>query len=197
MNYLGHFYLAHLTHTSYQGALLGDFVRGKRWQDYQSAEQLGILLHRTLDGWIDQWTIDSGINALFNAALRRFAPIALDLYWDYQLASRWSEFEAIPLQQFAEHVYHSLKPQAMPTRAQETAQNMTEHNWLGHYQQPDFILRALKRISERMNHKLPYQALSEALWAQELKLRQQFDQLMRMIPILAPQWQEKIAQTKL
>ncbi|CAG9296378.1 acyl carrier protein phosphodiesterase [Celerinatantimonas diazotrophica] len=197
MNYLGHFYLAHISQTSYQGALLGDFVKGNRWHNYPHSEQIGILLHRALDSWIDQWTIEQGINALFKGALRRFAPIALDLYWDYQLASHWTRFQPTTIEQFAAQVYDSLSPQSMPPPAQRVAQNIIAHDALSNYQQPDFILSALKRISERMSNKLPYQPLSEALWQQQNVLQEKFEQLMHDLPILAEQWKMQVVNARL
>lgn len=195
MNYLGHFYLAQLSQTSYLGALLGDFVKGNRWYNYPRDKQIGILLHRTLDSWIDQWTIDQGINALFEGSLRRFAPIILDLYWDYQLASRWTEFQASTIEQFAAQVYASLKDQPMPAPAQRTVKNIITHNALIQYQQPDFILSALKGISKRMNNKLPYQPLIEALWQNQSILQQKFNQLMHPLPTLAIHWKAQVEQT--
>lgn len=192
MNYLGHFYVADLTHSSYAGALLGDFIKGRQWQNFPRSLQAGILYHRQLDQWIDRYIIDNRLTELFSPTVRRFAPIALDLYWDYCLANQWTLWHPQALSIFSENVYTQLASHQLPEKAQIVSQKMRDYDWLLFYQQDGFIERALGYISRRFSKKPPFTKLTEELWQQHANLEQFFPQLMQDLLAQFPAWKEQI-----
>lgn len=192
MNYLGHFYIAYQTQTSYRGALLGDFIKGSNWRAHPLAEQEGILLHRALDQWIDRWVSQKRLTALFTGSARRYAPILSDLYWDYLLARRWETLHALSLQQFSHQVYMALAPETLPPKAALIAGNMVQYDWLNHYTNRSFIERALHRISERLSHPLPIRDLLDQFSIHEAVFIDAFDELLPLLQNLPQQWLDSI-----
>ncbi|MFM2485286.1 acyl carrier protein phosphodiesterase [Celerinatantimonas yamalensis] len=188
MNYLGHFYLAAQTKTSFVGALLGDFVKGHAWQSHTQSEQIGILLHRQLDSWIDQWVIDEQLTALFPGEQRRYAPIALDLYWDYQLACSWPTCSSLSLSEFSQSVYLQLTQSPLPHSAAHVAHQMIEYDWLNRYEKRVFIQNALAHISQRIRRPMPVAALCCSLQTHHDHLSQKFTQLIDALHHYAPLW---------
>ncbi len=87
MNYLAHLHIAAHTRTSLVGAFMGDFVKGRAWQQLPAELAQGVRLHRHVDSWIDQRYLDAQLPQLFPAPLRRFSTIALDIYLDYLLCA--------------------------------------------------------------------------------------------------------------
>lgn len=193
MNYLGHFYVASITNSSYCGALLGDFIKGHQWQTLPHSLQLGILLHRRLDSWIDQWVIHHQITAQFPHQIRRFAPIALDLYWDYQIACNWTDWHLTPLTHVIQEIYDHLSHPTLPISAQKVVESMLENDWLSQYNQLHFIPNALKSIENRMSSSIPINMLINTLKNQEQLLQDKSIHLMQDIQQLAPQWRQEIA----
>ena len=100
MNFLAHLHIADHCDSSKLGNLLGDFVKGDPNKQYQPSIAHGVMLHRFVDSYTDQHPLMSDAKSLFDGSARRFAPIALDVFWDHCLASRWEEFHSESLRQF-------------------------------------------------------------------------------------------------
>ena len=87
MNFLAHLYLAKDDDDLMLGALLGDFVRGRRamWT-YPYATREGIRLHRRIDKITDQSSQVKSLRRQFPKEFRRYAGIVIDIAFDYELA---------------------------------------------------------------------------------------------------------------
>ena len=105
MNFLAHLYLAKGDDDLMLGALLGDFVRGRRamWT-FPYATREGIRLHRKIDKITDQSRQVKALRKQFPGEFRRYAGIVIDLAFDYELAKDWSSYSDISLEQFDDEV---------------------------------------------------------------------------------------------
>ena len=92
MNYLAHLFLARPTADSQFGNLLGDFRRGVDIKEFGQAVQLGLKNHYEVDRFTDSHTSVLAAKALFHKSRRRFAPVALDIYFDHLLIKHWASF---------------------------------------------------------------------------------------------------------
>jgi len=92
MNYLAHLYLADRAGADLAGAVLGDFVRGPDMTRFAPAVAHSIRLHRRIDTLTDQHPLVLGAMSRFEAGPRRYAPIILDVLWDYVLATDWPRY---------------------------------------------------------------------------------------------------------
>ncbi|MFT5372684.1 MAG: acyl carrier protein phosphodiesterase, partial [Bacteroidia bacterium] len=101
MNFLAHLYLANGDDDLMLGALLGDFVRGRRamWS-YPFATREGIRLHRKIDKINDSSIQVRALQKKFPKEFRRYSGIIIDLAFDYELANSWSSHSSCSLAEF-------------------------------------------------------------------------------------------------
>ena len=92
MNYLAHLFLARPTADSHFGNLLGDFRRGVDVNSYSSAVLLGLRNLYDVDKFTDSHDSVREAKTLFDKSRRRFAPVALDIYFDHLLIKHWDKF---------------------------------------------------------------------------------------------------------
>jgi acyl carrier protein phosphodiesterase len=192
MNYLAHFYLADDTQTSISGALLGDFVKGAAWQQLPADEQVGVLLHRRIDVWTDQWVIDCGLTQIAPGKLRRLVGIALDVYLDHLLANHWHDWHHQSLDTFSQHAYEELAQTSAAFAPTQMITNMTQYDWLCRYQDTRVIKRALERIGERFRRPLPLADLYPHLLKHHSQIQEHFFEVFPQIRALCQQWSEEL-----
>ncbi|GAA5646290.1 ACP phosphodiesterase [Vibrio proteolyticus] len=152
MNFLAHLHIADHCDSSKLGNLLGDFVKGDPNKQYQPSIAHGVMLHRFVDSYTDQHPLMSDAKSLFDGSARRFAPIALDVFWDHCLASRWEEFHSESLRQFCHKAEQQTRREHvtnLPQRFLIVSQNMWQGRWLESYRDMDNIEFALRRMSGR------------------------------------------------
>ena len=153
MNFLAHVFLARQDDEAMLGALLGDFVGSADLHRYSATMQREILLHRKIDSYTDRHPEVVAARALFPEGRRRYAGIALDVYFDHLLARAWSAHSDVALDVLTRRLYATLQAHhaLLPERLQQIAPHMAAHDWLGSYRQRDSIDRALSRIATRLS----------------------------------------------
>lgn len=153
MNFLAHVFLARHDDEAMLGALLGDFVGTATLHHYSTTMQREILLHRRVDSYTDAHPDVFAARALFPQGRRRYAGIALDVYFDHLLARDWARYSAEPLDALTRRLYAMLRARhaQLPERLRQIAPHLTSHDWLGSYRQRDSIDRALERIATRLS----------------------------------------------
>jgi len=154
MNYLAHLYLARHGDDAMLGALLGDFVFGVSGPAaYPAPIRDEILVHRRIDRYTDAHPSVAAARARFADGRRRYAGIALDVYYDHLLARDWARWSEIDLDAFTSRFYaHLLANQAqLPARLQTIAPMMAQHDWLGSYRDRASVDRAVRGIATRLS----------------------------------------------
>lgn len=153
MNYLAHIYLARHSHDAMLGALLGDFVKMDGASQYQSEIALEILLHRKIDSYTDQHVITQQARSLFSAQRRRYAGIALDIFYDHLLAQYWQHYSEQNLQIFIQDFYRELLARStlFPANLSYAAPRMVAQDWLGSYTEFEGVKLAIDRVSTRLS----------------------------------------------
>jgi len=155
MNYLAHLHIAAHTKTSFSGNFLGDFVKGDPDQKFPQAIVEGIRLHRYVDSFTDKHPQALAAKDLFPQRLRRYAPIALDMFWDHFLASRWSSFHGLTLPAFCLLAEQTIQLETqsseiiLPERFIRINGWVWQDKWLESYQKVDNIEYALARMATR------------------------------------------------
>ena len=154
MNYLAHVDLARHDDDAMLGALLGDFVFGTSGPDaWPEPVRAEILRHRRIDRFTDTHPAVAAARSLFPEGRRRYAGIALDVYFDHRLAQAWSRWCDVPLDAFTGRFYaHLLQHrERLPDRLRAIAPLMARHDWLGSYRERDSVDRAVARIATRLS----------------------------------------------
>ena len=156
MNYFAHLVLSQPTVESTVGNLLGDFAKGVKREVLSPAVTSGLDNHRAVDRFTDAHESIQALKRLFSPERRRFAGIALDVYFDHLLMRHWAEFDTRSLEQVIAEFYQrmtegqSLMPSA---HMRNTTQRMVEYDWFGSYRDIDSIAHALDRIAARLRFK--------------------------------------------
>lgn len=149
---LAHALLAEQSGCSLIGNLLGDFVRGTPSAHYPPAWKDGIRLHRRIDGFVDRHAASACSVARLPADQRRWARVALDVYYDHLLARDWARYSTVPLAQFAAGVYATLDEHhpALPPNLVRFAGFMAGRDLLAGYREPTVIAEVLTRMAGRV-----------------------------------------------
>lgn len=155
MNYLAHAYLSFDNEQLLVGNLIGDFVKGrKQLENYPISIQEGIILHRHIDAYSDNHFVLKQSVERLRQAQQRYAPVVVDIFYDYFLATNWSVFSEQSLDDFAAVIYTHLERnfEVMPERVCEIFKKMISHNWLVGYQYEARIEYAFQRLAERVKN---------------------------------------------
>lgn len=153
MNYLAHLYLSRHDNEAMLAALLSDFVGSSQLGAWPVAQQREIRLHWRVDSYTDGHPAVRSLRERFPDGRRRYAGIALDVYFDHLLARDWGRFHPEPLDAFSSRVYGLLRAQAerLPERLRRLAPLMISGDWLGSYRQRDAVDLAVARIATRLS----------------------------------------------
>ena len=151
MNFLAHFFLSHQTPELVVGSYLGDFVKGKRYQDYEKAIGQGMLLHREIDRYTDAHPSFLQSKHRLSEQHGHYAGVIVDIFYDHLLAVHWATYSNVPLPRFAQHIYTVLQQHIilMPTSAQRVLGYMKAHDWLSNYAYREGITRTLLGMQQR------------------------------------------------
>lgn len=153
MNYLAHIFLARHSHDAMLGALLGDFVKMNGAADYPNHIAQEIILHRKIDTYTDQHPLTQEAKELFSPLRRRYAGIALDIFYDHVLAKHWQHYVDVDLEQFIKDFYRSLpmRQSFFNKHLAYAVPRMVQQDWLGSYVDFDGVAVAIERVSTRLS----------------------------------------------
>jgi len=183
MNHLAHLLLAGDDPELQLGALLGDHVRGDVAAcGYSDSVRHGIMQHRKIDVWTDQHALMREARSLFQAPLRRYAGILLDVYCDHLLSRSWATHCAISLDDFNLRTLALLQQQhaALPASLQRFHRYARSTNVLARYAEPGMLQQVFVGIGRRLqranplasalpvlqHHDATLQSLFSAFWPQ-------------------------------
>lgn len=154
MNWLAHLYLARQSEDAMLGALLGDFVFGSsELEDFGPIVRREILVHRRIDAFTDSHPAVTALRARFPEGRRRYAGIALDVYFDHLLARDWARWSTTALEAFTARAYSMLgaRSAVLPARLRAIAPAIAADDWLGSYRHRDSVDLAVTRIAARLS----------------------------------------------
>lgn len=152
MNYLAHLHLGGQQPQQLLGSLYGDFVKGAALEDFSIQAQEAIRLHRRIDAFTDSHPVVRKALERFSVTRRRYAGIALDMFFDHCLASNWEQYADQPLEVFTQKVYGLLEAEpALPERLAQIAPLMISEDWFGAYRDFSMIGHGLEVISRRLS----------------------------------------------
>ena len=155
MNFFAHLVLSQPTVESTVGNLLGDFARGVDYQRLTPAIAAGLDNHRAVDRFTDGHQKVQQLKSTFSRKRRRFAGIALDVYFDHLLMKHWQKYDHRPLRDVIDLFYQRMLEgqMLMPNDAMRyTTRRMVDYDWFGSYQDFDSIAHALDRIAGRIRY---------------------------------------------
>lgn len=173
MNYLAHLYFSEPNPLAWSGSLMGDFVKGKVPADFPEELTRHLKLHRYIDSLTQRSEIFQTSRQRLDPRFRFARSVLVDVFYDHFLACRWEEYSSQSLADFAQEVYGGLRScyELLSPGLQQQLPRMIEYDWLTAYRQPDIIQRVLRRLEERLKHKIPLAAgfAQLELWRTDLE----------------------------
>ena len=153
MNHFAHLVLSQPTIESTVGNLLGDFARGVDPHLLPEAVKAGLNNHRAVDRFTDSHPLVKEMKLGFSRQRRRFAGIALDIYFDHLLISHWEKFESRDLRPLIKEFYQRMSDgqELMPgDNMRRVTLRMVEYDWFGSYRDIDAVAASLDRVASRI-----------------------------------------------
>lgn len=130
MNYLAHFYLSFNKPELLIGNYIADSIKGKRYQAFSKPIQAGILLHRFIDQYTDEHLITRNLTKQLQPNLGKFSGIALDVFYDYELAQNFENWHNKGLHDFSQETQELLQNNLalLPLHSQRFLSYMQQNN---------------------------------------------------------------------
>ncbi len=176
MNFLAHQYLSMDIPAIKVGNLLGEFVRGKNYQQYPPIIQKGVLLHRKIDEFTDNHDTVLKLVREMNPVFHKYSPVILDVLFDYCLAKNWWRFSNVSLQNFCNKTYDELDSfhYMLPKEINEFVVGMRDNNWLFHYENYNGIQKSLGNLKKRTSFENNIEDAVKYLYAREGRIESSF-----------------------
>jgi acyl carrier protein phosphodiesterase len=153
MNHFAHLVLSQPTVESTVGNLLGDFARGVDANSLPAAVHAGLLNHRAVDRFTDSHPLVLEMKRSFSSRRRRFAGIALDIYFDHLLLTHWQLFEQRDIDELIAEFYlrMTVGQSLMPgSEMRRVTRRMIDYDWFGSYRDADELAESLDRVAARI-----------------------------------------------
>lgn len=176
MNFLAHMLLSCESDTLVTGNFLGDLLRNSKIAELPEAIQEGVRLHRKIDFFTDNHAQVRKSTSLLHARHRKYAPVLVDVYYDFFLSRHWKKFHSIPLMDFSQGVYRQLLSHLdiMPERTRRQLQAMIKDNFLMNYDTYDGMEFTFRKIARRVSRPQQLQGAVESLQMFEPQLEMHF-----------------------
>jgi acyl carrier protein phosphodiesterase len=170
------------------GGFLGDFVKGRLDTQYEGKILSGLKLHRAIDAFTDHHPIVKQSHQRFTKEFRRYAPIICDIAYDHFLASNWSNYSEMPLQEFTYYCYRTVLKAELPINARNTMSRYQEHKVLESSDDTAFVSRALVSISARLKRDNPLDRAFDDFESIKNELEQDFELFMPSVLSFTNSW---------
>ena len=108
MNFLAHIYLSGENEKLMVGNFIGDYVKGKKYNNYPSLVRDGIILHRKIDYFTDKHHQFKEAKKLLLKDFGLYSGVVVDLFYDHLLAKKWDLYSNLTLREFAKRSHAVL-----------------------------------------------------------------------------------------
>lgn len=150
MNFLAHIYLSGNNDEIRLGNFIGDYVKGKEYNNYPPLVKKGILLHRKIDFFTDSHVIVKQHKSLFYNKYHKYAGIITDIVYDHFLSSNWDMYSEIAYDVYVEDIYKFINNNLanLPPELRKFIPNLMRNSWLDSYRTVEGIEGILKGMSK-------------------------------------------------
>jgi acyl carrier protein phosphodiesterase len=134
--------------------------------DLPAAILEGIQLHRSIDVFTDGHADVRKSTARIRKKQRKYAPVSIDVYYDFLLVRNWDRYASVDLDEMAEYLYRNLgnHMDLVPQPLQKRVLSMIDHKWLSTYRSEDGIGNVFRRMAHRASRpEIILQALEHLL----------------------------------
>lgn len=196
MNFLAHIYLSGDHEMITIGNFIADGIKGKRYQNYPKAVQVGILLHREIDTFTDAHPTVRMSTKRLHHRYSHYSGVIVDILYDHFLAKNWSLYSETPLKVYVDDFYESLQThfEILPLRIQNLMPYMLADNWLLHYAEIEGIQNVLNGMNRRTKNRAGMDRATEELQTFYQEFEEEFTSFFEELRLFSA---EKLAALKL
>lgn len=178
MNFLAHLFLSCEDEMLLVGNFLGDFVRNQEVSLFDPAIQKGVHLHRKIDSYTDRHpTVLKGVRRMY-ADHSKYAPVVIDVFYDYFLSRNWSRYAGQSLRTFINEIYQTLDRNKvhMPEHIGNRLDLMVADDWLLNYSSIAGMTATFSRMKRRVSKPEQLENVIDTLLRDEELLNEEFNQ---------------------
>lgn len=191
MNFLAHIYLSGENTALQTGNFIADAVKGNQFEQYTPLVQKGIRLHRAIDSFTDQHPIVLQSIERLRESQKKYAPVAVDIFYDHFLAKNWLAYHKEDLYNYTQDFYARIRQEAnLPAKIQMLLPYMIKQNWLYNYRK----ISAIKQVFEGMSRRTKFASnlldAPKALEENYEAFQQDFESFFPEIVSFVKQWLE-------
>ncbi len=180
MNFLAHIVLSGNDNEIALGNLIADTILPKQRKELSIKMQKGIELHHAIDTFTDQHAAFKNTVLLSRPLLKKYAPVAADVFFDHFLAKHFeSYFSPLNLKDFIANFYSYIErnKKQLPNNAQELTKYLIQYDWLNTYLSVEGIHQILCQMSKRTKFESNLQSASLILKENYQEIEKDFNQL--------------------
>ncbi len=155
MNFLAHCLLSCSDEDLMIGNIITDFIKNKEIEYFNDSIQKGIELHKSIDHFTDTHAASLKLRQLLRPRHDKYAPVVVDLVWDYFLSKKWSTYSGQPIQEFCTEIYEIIGKRIaeLPLRLQSKFSHLIESDFLMAYSTEKRMIRSLEWMDNRVKFK--------------------------------------------
>lgn len=178
MNFLAHVHLSRGDRELIIGNLIADAYKGNKYKALPDGIAKGVLLHRHIDSFTDTSPQTINLKRILSPSLGRYAPVAIDVYYDHFLSLQWDNFHHQSLQEYVGHVHNHLESSLheLDPESRDFIEKLLRYKWLLAYGDKNSLAIIFKQMSIRFNVEILSKAM-ESLESHYEDIRNCFSEL--------------------
>jgi acyl carrier protein phosphodiesterase len=151
MNYLAHMLLSCTDYHLMAGNFIADFATTKEIKMLPESIQKGVRLHKKIDHFTDSHKDVRKTIQLFYPTQSKYAPVVVDILFDYFLTKNWSVYSVNPISVFVQQSYHSLSicQEFFPEKLKTLFPRMVADDFLMSCKNEERLMKTLSHVSKR------------------------------------------------
>uniref|UniRef100_UPI0039A491F6 acyl carrier protein phosphodiesterase n=1 Tax=Ornithobacterium rhinotracheale TaxID=28251 RepID=UPI0039A491F6 len=176
MNLVAHQLLSFNRPAIQVGNYLGDSVKGRHLGQFPPEVQKGILLHRHIDSFTDTHAVVKRSCARLYGEYGKYAPIVVDIFYDYFLIKNWARFSKKDFNTFRRACYKVLLAHralySEPLR--HYTEQLAKQDWFYQYSTMEGVERTLSQLGRRTRFMNNMHMAVKALYVEEALFNEDF-----------------------
>ncbi len=180
LNFLAHIALSGTNQEIAIGNFIADSILPKERNLLSSEMQKGIPLHQAIDQFTDAHPSFKNTVSLIRPSLRKYAPVATDVYYDHFLAKHFQRYyPAETLQQFSAKFYSALALHEpfLPGNGKHLAHYIIQYDWLNMYASAEGLHKILCQMASRTRFESNLELATDLLLLNYSAIEQDFNAL--------------------
>jgi len=165
MNFLAHMFLTFGDKELTVGNYVADFIRNRDLVLFSDKIVQGVMLHRHIDHYTDTHPEVLKSTRKLRARHKKYAPVVIDVFYDYILSKNWDKFSSIDMRTFADKIYVCLNEysEEFPIHLQDITSRMIADDFLLQYGKQSGIEKTFRRIGRRAKFKSNFETAFDDL----------------------------------